>query len=428
MEELIKSKFDFLILDSLGDAVVVADLQMNIAYYNAGVEAIFGYSINEITEKPSQVLFHQEDWDRVIEFIATNDFNKKFKGQFTCIHKNGSKAIVDAGMSFILNNEKRMIGVLFVFRDLAEIKRLTKELAYSVKEMEFANREMLEVNSELENEIKLRNRIEEELRQQKLKLENLNTDLENIVRTEVEANREKDRMMLLQSRQASMGEIIESVAHQWKQPLNTISLLLYEIDELSKDNLENYAYIKDKISDIYKVIRYMSDTIDDFRSFFIPGREKKLFPLADSVIQTSKFLEAEFRHAGIEIEFDLDESLIFNGFQNEITQVVLNILNNAKDAFFENEIQNPLLRIQLKRNGANALIVIEDNAGGIPEDILPGIFNAYVSSKRESKGTGLGLYIARSIVENNLKGKIMAKNAGSGAIFIIELPVEQEQM
>lgn len=428
MEELIKSKFDFLILDSFGDAVVVADMQLNIAYYNAGVRSILGYSLNELSGRSAQVLFHQEDWDRVFEFVDSNDSVKKFKGQLTCIHKNGSKAIVDAGMSFIISNDKKIIGVLFVFRDLAEIKRLTKELAYSVKEMEFANREMLEVNSELENEIKLRNRIEEELRQQKLKLENLNTDLENIVRTEVESNREKDRMMLLQSRQASMGEIIESVAHQWKQPLNTINLLLYEIDELSKGNLENYAFVKDKISDIYKVIRYMSDTIDDFRSFFIPGREKKAFPLADSIIQTSKFLEAEFRHAGIEIEFDLDESLIFKGYQNEITQVVLNILNNAKDAFLENRVINPLLRIQIKRNGINALIVIEDNAGGIPEKILPGIFNAYVSTKRESKGTGLGLYIARSIVENNLKGIITAKNAVFGAIFTIELPIEQDHM
>lgn len=425
MEDFLRSKFDFMILDSFVDAVFIVDMQVNIAYYNAGVETIFDYNINELTGKHAQVLFHLEDWDRVSEFIDSNDSSKKFKGQLTCIHKNGSKVIVDAGMSFILSNDKKIIGVLFVFRDLAEIKRLTKELSYSVKEMEFANREMLEVNSELENEIKLRNRIEEELRQQKLKLENLNTDLENIVRTEVEANREKDRMMLLQSRQASMGEIIESVAHQWKQPLNTISLLLYEIDELSKGKLENYAYVKDKITDIYKVIRYMSDTIDDFRSFFIPGREKKLFPLADSVIQTSKFLEAEFRHTGIEIEFDLDRSLIFNGFQNEITQVVLNILNNAKDAFLEKEIKNPLLRIQIKRNGSNALIIIEDNAGGIPEEILPEIFNAYVSSKRESKGTGLGLYIARSIVENNLGGKITAKNSENGAEFIIDLPVEQ---
>jgi PAS domain S-box-containing protein len=426
MEELKKSKFDFLILDSFGDAVVVADMQMNIAYFNAGVETIFGYTLNEINRKHVQVLFHQEEWEKIIELIDSIETDKKFKGQMTCIHKNGSKAIVDAGISFITNGDKGKIGLLFVFRDLAEIKRLTKELAYSVKEMEFANREMLEVNSELENEIKLRNRIEEELRQQKIKLENLNADLENIVKTEVESNREKDRMMLLQSRQASMGEIIESVAHQWKQPLNTINLLLYEIDELSKGTEENYAYVKDKISDIYKVIRYMSDTIDDFRSFFIPGREKKLFPLADSVIQTSKFLEAEFRHAGIEIEFDLDENIIFNGFQNEITQVLLNILNNAKDAFVESKMNNPLLRIRLKRNGSNGLIVIEDNAGGIPEEILPGIFNAYVSSKRESKGTGLGLYIARSIVENNLKGSIMAKNAGSGAVFSIEVPIEQE--
>lgn len=425
MEDFLRSKFDFMILDSFDDAVVIIDMQMNLVYYNAGVENILGYGLKEIIGQPAQILFHQDELEKINTYINNTDSVEGLKGQVTCIHKDGSKVMVDAGINFIHEDNNKKVGAAIIFRDLGEIKRLTAELAYSVKEMEFANREMLEVNSELENEIKLRNRIEEELRQQKLKLENLNTDLENIVRTEVEANREKDRVMLLQSRQASMGEIIESVAHQWKQPLNTINLLLYEIDELTKANTDNYAFVKDKISDIYKVIRYMSDTIDDFRSFFIPGREKRLFPLSDSIIQTSKFLEAEFRHAGIEVEFDLDRNLIFYGFQNEITQVVLNILNNARDAFVENKIENPILRIHLKKDNGRALIIIEDNAGGIPEELLPQIFNAYVSTKKESKGTGLGLYIARSIIENNLGGKITAKNSLNGAVFNIDLPVEQ---
>lgn len=423
MKEFFKEKVELIILESISDAIVISDLEFQVVYSNKNFSGIFGFSPQEISGQSMQVLFHQDLWGKITGISTDQHFSKNFKEQLICIKKDGSKIDLEVRVNQLKDENNANIGYVFVFNDIAEVKKLTDQLAYSIREMEFANREMHNANSELENEIKLRKRIEEELRQQKLLLERLNSELKSLVRSEVEANREKDRMMVLQSRQASMGGIIENVAHQWKQPLNTISLLLYEVDEIVKDTEAPYSDFKNKITEIYIVIQFMATTIDEFRNFFIPGREIKLFNIAGAIRQTSKFLDAEYRHSGIEIIFNLDETLNILGFQNEFTQVVLNILNNARDAFVGKENQNPHVIITLKKIDNNAVIEIEDNAGGIPEEILPDIFNAYISTKHDGSGTGLGLYIVKSIIEKNLNGSIVASNSQSGAKFSIKLPI-----
>lgn len=420
MGEPDNSNFKTILLSSIRDAVLLINQDLVIDFCNHGFEKLFGYRRDELRGSSAQVLFLKSDWEDIAESMRKNV--EIAKGIKYCIHKNGQR--LEAGITFepIRNEKQDFHGYLIFFRDSEEIKRLTSQLAYTVKEMELANREMLIVNTELEGEIQLRKLVEEELRQQKLKLEKLNTDLEKIVKKEVEANREKERMMVIQSRQASMGEILESVAHQWKQPLNTINLMLYEIEELSKDGL-NYEKVKSRISQIYGVIGFMSETINDFRSFFIPAREKKYFRIADAIRQTVRFLEPEFRHSGIEVKMSLEEEAIICGYQNELTQVLLNILNNARDAFSEKKVSNPVIIIDFLKNKTHAVIQIEDNAGGIPDELLPEIFNAYVSTKSEGKGTGLGLYISKTIVERNFQGEITCRNTENGALFQINLPM-----
>lgn len=413
-------KEELAILDSLGDTVIIVDVHLNISYANSGIKGSFGFQPTELAGKSVQLLFHQSAWEKLL--LEDEHEIRVIKENLVCIHKSGSPINLEVQISKIQPEGKNM-GWLFFFRDDAHVRKLTGQLAFSLKEMEFANREMLHVNEELENEIQLRRKVEEELRQQKLKLEKLNNDLENIVKMEVEANREKDRMMVIQSRQASMGEILESVAHQWKQPLNTINLLLYELDENGKQGVPDYGKFKGKIEEIYQVVDYMSNTIDDFRNFFIPGREAAQFKLAESIRQTSKFLAPEFRHSEIELITDLDVSIQISGFQNEFTQVLLNLLNNSRDALAEMKRKSPFVRITLKKENQNAVIEIEDNAGGIPLELLPEIFDAYTSTKKDGKGTGLGLYIARSIIEKKFQGSISAENSELGARFKILLPI-----
>jgi PAS domain S-box-containing protein len=414
------SKEELIILNSLKETVIIVDVHMNIRFCNSEVSSSLGFEPAELIGKSVQVLFHQSEWEKLLSEVAPEI--KNTKDNLVCIHKSGSPINLEVQISKI-QNEGELIAWMFYLRDDAHVRRLTGQLAFSLKEMEFANREMLHVNEELENEIHLRRKVEEELRQQKLMLEKLNNDLENIVKMEVEANREKDRMMVIQSRQASMGEILESVAHQWKQPLNTINLLLYELDEKGKQGVPDYGKFREKIEEIYQVVSYMSNTIDDFRNFFIPGREATQFKLAESIRQTSKFLASEFRHSEIELITELDVSIQISGFQNEFTQVLLNLLNNSRDALAEMKRKNPFVRITLKKENQNAIIEIEDNAGGIPLELLPEIFDAYTSTKKDGKGTGLGLYIARSIIEKKFKGSIGAENTEYGARFTISLPV-----
>ncbi len=410
-----------LLFGNMRDAVMFTNQDLVIEYCNRSFEDFFGFSTEKIMGTSAQVLFLHKDWEMIVQGLSENEpISKSVKN---LIHKDGQKVEAEVTVYNIRNEAGILYGCMIVFRVSEEVKNLTSKLAYTLKEMEFANREMLLVNNELEGEIRLRTLVEEELRQQKLKLEKLNADLENIVKKEVEANREKERMMVIQSRQASMGEILESVAHQWKQPLNTVNLLLYEIQELAKAQMP-FAEIDAKIQDVYGVIRFMSDTINDFRSFFIPSREKKYFRMEDAIKQTVRFLEPEFRHAGIQVKMDLEEDAVLCGFQNELTQVLLNILNNARDAISAGRVSNPFVQIGLRKMNQCAVIRIGDNAGGIPEELLPEIFTAYVSTKSEGKGTGLGLYIAKTIVERNFSGKISCRNSEEGAVFMIEIPLE----
>ncbi len=426
MNDFFIDKFGLMILKSITDTLVVTDIHLNICFYNGDSEDLFEYTANELKGQPIQILFHHAEWEKILHFTYNTDQSKRLKDQLTCISKCGEKISMEVNVNLLKEDQCEIRGYVFTFRDASGIKRLNNQLAHSIREMEFANREIMGVNTELENEINLRKKIEEELRQQKILLEKLNVELENRVMAEVKANREKDRQMLIQSRQASMGAILESVAHQWKQPLNTINLMLFEIEKLAHDYTSEFTFkeLKSKILEINGVIMFMAQTIDDFRNFFIPGREIKEFRLADAILKTSEFLAAEYKHSGINLEFKLDEKLIISGYQNEFMQVIMNILNNARDAFQEFATGTPNVRIVLERKEMVASIEIENNAGAIPENLLNEIFDAYTTTKHNGKGTGLGLYIAKSIIEKKFNGTICAKNTQTGAIFNIQLPLQ----
>jgi len=261
------------------------------------------------------------------------------------------------------------------------------------------------------------------LKQKKLhlKIKKLNENLKESIAEEVQKNREKDKLMLSQSRLAQMGEIISMIAHQWRQPLNSLSLLnqtillKYERKKLNDEAIEFFAQHSQK------QIQEMSKTIDDFRDFFKPQKIKSRFFLNEIIENTIDMVKPVFLNHKISININLQQEYYVSGYENELGQALLNILNNAKDALIEKDIDVKQVDINVSLDEKNIDISISDNAGGIPADIIGNIFDPYFSTKGEKNGTGLGLYMTKMIIEEHMDGKISVCNNNGGALFTIVL-------
>jgi two-component system C4-dicarboxylate transport sensor histidine kinase DctB len=233
--------------------------------------------------------------------------------------------------------------------------------------------------------------------------------------------REKDQLLLHQSRQAALGEMINNIAHQWRQPLNALGLIIQSLSmefETGTFNGESLENMERKAMDI---IYHMSQTIEDFRNYFKPDKEIVLFSVARAVSRTVSLVGDSLRNHHIEIEVNaLDEPFI-NGFPNEFSQVLLNMLINARDALLERRVSDPKVIITIRSEDGKAVVIITDNAGGIPEHIMDRIFDPYFSTKGPDKGTGVGLFMSKGIIEKNMGGRITVRNTGDGAEFRIEV-------
>jgi PAS domain S-box-containing protein len=225
-----------------------------------------------------------------------------------------------------------------------------------------------------------------------------------------------EELLRQQSKLASMGEMIGAIAHQWRQPLNVVSTSIQNLTYDYEDGLVDEKFIEQFVSKNKKTITFMSQTIDDFRSFFRTDKEKHEFDLLDAVQSVIQMQDAQLAHHQIELEM-LGESCNYFGLKSELQQVILNLVNNAKDAIVENEIAEGLITIKV----SDHKIVIMDNAGGIPQEIIDRIFEPYFTTKEEGKGTGMGLYLSKTIIEQNLRGTLSVHNEQHGACFTIDL-------
>jgi len=254
-----------------------------------------------------------------------------------------------------------------------------------------------------------------------LALEELNRDLTRRVEDEVAENREKDRLLMVQSRQAAMGEMLGNIAHQWRQPLNIIGLIIQDLQDAQAHGQLTPEYMDKSVQRGMDVIQHMSQTIDDFRSFYRSDKEKQPFVLNEVVDRVLSFVEASFRNVNITLDVHLDESLRAVGYPNEFAQVLLNILNNARDVMQERKVRSPKVTIRLTRDNGAAVVTIGDNGGGIPAGSLERLFEPFFTTKEEGKGTGIGLYMSKIIIEKNMSGRLTARNTAEGAEFRIEL-------
>ena len=224
---------------------------------------------------------------------------------------------------------------------------------------------------------------------------------------------------------ASLGDMISNIAHQWRQPLSIITTcasamqLHKDLNILSDEMFESYT------ENIVTQGKYLSETINTFREY-IQDDHKLIDIIIENEIQTTiKLLSSTIKNNNIKLiqNIDFDKVTMIKLISGELSQVIINIINNAKDAFIEKNIKNRILTLELSNNKKNCLISIEDNAGGIKPNILEKIFEPYYSTKSKEEGTGIGLYMSYEIITNHLNGNLYVKNTTSGAKFFIELPL-----
>jgi len=264
----------------------------------------------------------------------------------------------------------------------------------------------------------LQNNLEEENKQLKNQIRNLKKQ----VIDEIRHNRQNDKMMFQQSRMASMGEMIGNIAHQWRQPLmelSSISMQLQaKVELLGKVSNNEIIEAIDKSNNI---TQYMSDTIDDFRNFFAKDKEKEIFKISDQISSAINIINSSLKQHDIKLEIIVQKNSLVKGVKNEYSQVLINILTNAKDVLISRKIKNPKISIIILQKENNSIVHISDNAGGIKINPIEKVFEPFFTHDKLN-GTGIGLFMSKLIIENNMNGRLFVENDKKGAVFIITVP------
>ncbi len=371
-------------------SIVITDVDGNIEYFNPRFMELTGYSREELYGRNPRILksgdMPREDYIKLWNTIREGG---TWRGLFHNKKKNGELYWESASIS-PLKNSKGVITHYIGLKEDITYKKLAEETLQKTL-TEFAE---------------------------------LNKNLDNKIREEVEKNREMDQMLIQQSRLAAMGEMIGNIAHQWRQPINALGIIIQNIEQTFDYKKLTKKYLEDTVFKAMSIITYMSRTIDDFRNFFRPDKEMEDFSISNAIRKTISFIESSFKEHNIVISFTPEKDIIRKGFPNEYCQAVMNLLSNVKDAVLERNIMQSSVVITLQEKYGRSVLTIQDDAGGIADNILDRIFDPYFTTKEF--GTGIGLYMSKVIIEKNMGGKLTARNTGKapgkiGAVFQIEL-------
>ena len=363
------------------------------------------------------------------------------EGNLETYHERVRNGVVELAQLYILS---LMIGTLLAYilsktisSPLEAIKKTLERSTeatplklgrYAVDEFDYLSETIEAKHNTL---IGLNQNLEEKVRQKTAELRMINEGLERKVADAVREMREKDKMLQQQSRLAQMGEMISMIAHQWRQPLGSISAAIMNIqtkrmnpryDMESEAGRQSFLELLDKkLKSVTDYVQFLSTTIDDFRNFFKPNKTKETVSLSSLVQKTLGIIQNSIVTKGIAIKTFLAGEECVHIYQNEMVQVILNILKNAEDALVENRVADPEIRIYTKADETHCHLQICDNGGGIDPDIMAKIFDPYFSTKSEKNGTGLGLYMSRTMVHEHNGGVLKVTNENGGACFEIIL-------
>jgi signal transduction histidine kinase len=327
-----------------------------------------------------------------------------------------------------------MLGTVWVFRYAQRIAAAIQSLvepALSLGRAEmvpasgsYAIKETGEVASALEQASKLLQARALERDQAEQELLHTINDLEMQTRERLDALEklsQKEQQLVHQGRQAAMGEMIGNIAQQWRQPLSALKQQVQQLPvSFEKGELDRKG-IDDCVRRSLGLIQHLFSTIDDFRNFFRTDRQKVKFRVNDEVRRTLQLLEGSFARHRIEVEVrETDDPFIY-GYPSEFSQVLLNILTNAKEELTKKAVHDPKVWITMSGRQGRVQVTIADNAGGIPEEIMDKIFDPYFTTKEPKSGTGVGLFMSKTLIEKNLGGTLSARNRNAGAEFSIEV-------
>lgn len=309
----------------------------------------------------------------------------------------------------------REIPVIFISA-MGDIRDKVK--AFSVGGIDYVTKpfEPEEVLARINTHTTLRN-LQKELQQQNVQLKEL-----------MQKQKEQEHIMIEQSKMAAMGEMISAIAHQWRQPLNVLALYIQDIQGAYEADELDDTYVNKVVLNSMKQINYMSSTIDDFRNFFTPSKDKEKFSIIKQIDKTIDLVGPQLKSHHIEIKLEGDDCYMF-GYPNEFQQIALNLINNAKDAIVELQEKDSdngvkgFISISGVKTERGFKVVVEDNGGGIDENIIDKIFEPYFTTKFPANGTGVGLYMVKEIIERHYSGSVSVSNATDGAKFTIYIPL-----
>ncbi len=358
--------------------VSITDENGFITHISEAFEKVSGYSREEVIGQ-THGLFRHPDTPKqfYIDMWNTLKYEQLWEGEVKNRRKNGSEYWLRLHIEYDKDHEGNFIGYSATGHDITDkvhLKALTKELEYRVA-------------------------------------------------TEVERNHLQTTQMLEQSRLAQMGEMISMIAHQWRQPLASIAAISSTLTlDLMMDNYKK-EFFEERLEAISDLSQHLSSTIDDFRGFFKENKEKADATWEMITEGSLSIIEPTLQTHNIRIErlYETKESL--HTYVNEVRQVLLNIFKNAEDIFLEKKSDNATIWVRSYQKGSTLCLNIEDNGGGIPEEFLIKIFDPYFSTKEKKDGTGLGLYMSKTIIEEHCKGELTVRNTDNGALFEIVLPI-----
>ncbi len=259
----------------------------------------------------------------------------------------------------------------------------------------------------------------------KHELEILNQNLETKIHNEVENSRLKDRVLFQQAKFAAIGEMLSSIAHQWRQPLSAISVVVSKVYLESKMQKLTPPMLEEEITKIRELIAHMSSTIDDYKDFFNTDSEKVDFVLHKSIEESLKIIDGGLANKDIAFQLECSDEIVIRNFKKEFSHVLLVLLNNAKEAIMQRQIVHGTITIQGLVDERGIVVEVLDNGGGVEQALLPRLFDPFFTTKEPKGGSGTGLYVAKQMIEQNMNGSIAACNKGEGFSVTLILPLKE---
>lgn len=391
LKEVIKNRdmLFSLLYEGMMDAFASVDMTGRILQHNEVFRTMLGYEAKELRSKTYEELtpekWHAMERRIIEEQVIPRGYSDVYEKEYR--RKDGTVFPIELRTQLIRDDQGNPLAMWAIIHDITERKRVQNTLSQK-------SRQLAELNQSLEK---------------------------RVAETVIEL-RQRDQMLFQQSRLAAMGEMVNNIAHQWRQPLNNVGLIIQNLQISQKSGEISSEEFDREVAKAMRIIYHMSVTIDDFRNFFRQDKEKRLFSVAKAVELAVGLIDATLKNSYITTELHLDADLTAIGYKNEYSQVLVNIISNAKDVLLERHVDKPRITIRAFRDNDLSVVTIHDNGGGIDESICNKIFDPYFTTKGPDKGTGIGLYMSKVIIEKNMGGKLTVLNHRDGAEFRIELP------